>query len=615
MIFETLIVDNVIECCQSGTASGIRIDAGSGGSNNKTIGLKIIGNRIAISRGGEEPTHPSGIILKTGHGGGADRNQIKEALIADNLIEIGNGPGATNLGIGIVSGEIGASSNEISEVRIVGNKVRNRGALYAGIGVFVGDGSNDWYKPNIQPISYPQNNQIHDLWIQNNQLEGIRTDGISFLMGCCAAQKNSMQHIFILGNKMIGIGHPSGFRSTGIFVDGGHSPSRVEGKLTSENEMSHLMIHGNTIQLKPRIPGSGSDLISAGITVSGGENGTYKNNIQEVSITNNEIRSGGYTGISLLGGAGWPEDPATENRLSRLDLQCNHIVKKPATDLRTGVEGIALTGGLVGSENLLEEVLIRDNLVEEVLDDFSVELNPPACSNNVIRFAHQKRKLTFPQFANGSGITSELMLTNLSSEKALAGKIELLDGSGNPLTTGFAELGKRSSIDFIIAPLGIIQFRTDGVGGLVTGSARVEADQVIGGVLKFFLPGFGIAGVNHSESTPHGFSIPVARNKSLGLDSGVAIVNTGNLTTALKLTLRNEDGVIVNGGQENIEGFPSNGQIAKYISELFPNASTDSFNGILTVEVSTSGGKITGTALITGNVHREFTTLPVIPLR
>jgi hypothetical protein len=560
-----------------------------------------------------------------GHGGGSDNNQITDALIADNSIEFGSGPGETYSGINLVSGEIGASSNTISGVRIVGNEIQNDGALYAGISVAVGDGSTDWYKPNLRPISYPQDNRIQDLWIQDNRIEGIRTDGITFLLGCCAAQKNSMQRIFILGNQITNIGHPSGFRTTGIFIDGGHTPGRVEGNLTSQNEMAHLLIHGNTIRLTPRVQGSGFDLISAGITISGGEIGTSQNRIQDVSITNNEIHPGGYAGISVLGGAGWPEEPATEHRLSRLQIRCNRITERPAADLSTDrfhaserpvVEGISLMGGLLtGNDNLIEEILIRDNLVAGVLDDFSVELNPPASLNNVVRFANETRRLIFSQFANGSGFTSELVLSNLSAEETLTGRIEILDNDGNPITTGFVDLGPRSVIDFELAPLGNDSFTTDGSGDLVAGSARVEADHGIGGVLKFYLPGFGIAGVNRSESTPHGFSIPVKREMAQGLDSGVAVVNTGDLTIALKLTLRNKEGVSINGGVESIEDFPSNGHLAKFVSELFPSALTDSFEGTLTVEVITSGGKIAGTALVLGSARQEFTTLPVILLR
>jgi hypothetical protein len=60
--------------------------------------------------------------------------------------------------------------------------------------------------------------------------------------------------------------------------------------------------------------------------------------------------------------------------------------------------------------------------------------------------------------------------------------------------------------------------------------------------------------------------------------------------------------------------FVAKGHIAKFLSELFPDAALESFEGILTVEVSTPGGKIAGTALELGTEPGQFTTLPVMIL-
>ena len=49
-------------------------------------------------------------------------------------------------------------------------------------------------------------------------------------------------------------------------------------------------------------------------------------------------------------------------------------------------------------------------------------------------------------------------------------------------------------------PLGVLTISTHGRGELVSGSVRVIADEPIGGVLRFDLPGIGVAGVG--VSTP-----------------------------------------------------------------------------------------------------------------
>ena len=60
---------------------------------------------------------------------------------------------------------------------------------------------------------------------------------------------------------------------------------------------------------------------------------------------------------------------------------------------------------------------------------------------------------------------------------------------------------------------------TDGQGDVVVGSAVVTPDSTLGGVVRFELPGIGIAGVGASPSLSR-FIVPV-RRESGGINTGI----------------------------------------------------------------------------------------------
>lgn len=137
----------------------------------------------------------------------------------------------------------------------------------------------------------------------------------------------------------------------------------------------------------------------------------------------------------------------------------------------------------------------------------------------------------------------------------------------------------------------------------------VSSDRILGGVIRFNLPGFGIAGVGTSESLT-GFIVPVRREAG-GINTGVALQNTGTTAITIRLSLRDEAGVEV--ANRTIAGFAGRGHLAQFIDELFASADTNDFQGSLVVEV-VGVGRIAATALELGTQPGEFTTLPVTPL-
>ena len=110
--------------------------------------------------------------------------------------------------------------------------------------------------------------------------------------------------------------------------------------------------------------------------------------------------------------------------------------------------------------------------------------------------------LDFAHFANGDGITSDLVFVNVGTrpirpllyfydtEGALVSAESVVDVTGDLEVREDGSL----SIQTAMEPLGELTISTHGQGELVSGSVRVVAFGAIGGVLRFDLPGIGVAG-------------------------------------------------------------------------------------------------------------------------
>lgn len=168
-----------------------------------------------------------------------------------------------------------------------------------------------------------------------------------------------------------------------------------------------------------------------------------------------------------------------------------------------------------------------------------------------------------------------------------------------------------SSSAFTIPPLGVVTVSTFGMGPLSVGSARVTANGPLGGVVRFHIPGIGIAGVGESRPLDR-FLIPVRRNDT-GINTGVALQNAGDGPVTISLTLRDKTGTAVPGGTATIRNLVGRGHRARFLDELFPEANTQNFLGTISVEVT--GGMVAATALELGSKPGEFTTLPVTPVQ
>ena len=237
--------------------------------------------------------------------------------------------------------------------------------------------------------------------------------------------------------------------------------------------------------------------------------------------------------------------------------------------------------------------------------------------------------LDFAHFANGEGITSDLVFVNVETQPSgpaptpyqvaippIRPALYFYDKEGNPIAaetvvdvTEDLEITEDGSLSVRTAmePLGELTISTHGQGELVSGSVRVVSDGPIGGVLRFDLPGIGVAGVGASQPV-RDVLFPVRRQEG-GINTGVAVHNLGEEAMEVTCELM-QGGTVLN--DESIS-LAANGQSSWFINDVFTGADTSDFAGSVRC-AAPEEGMFTGVALELDAVNRIFTTLPVVPV-
>ena len=243
----------------------------------------------------------------------------------------------------------------------------------------------------------------------------------------------------------------------------------------------------------------------------------------------------------------------------------------------------------------------------------------------------QEAGLDFAHFANGAGIISDLVLVNRSTRPSGPGPtpfhtvilptrpaLYFYDKGGNPMdpesvvdltedleVTEDGALTVRTEME----PLGELTISTHGRGEVVSGSVKVISDGPIGGVLRFDLPGIGVAGVGASQ--PVRDAIFPARREG-DLSTAAAIRNLGE--EAMEVSCR-----LMSGGHRARRGGDSSGgQRAGspvHRRDVHKRPSTSDFVGSVRCMAPSEGeGMFTGVAVELDEDNQIFTTLPVVPV-
>ena len=221
----------------------------------------------------------------------------------------------------------------------------------------------------------------------------------------------------------------------------------------------------------------------------------------------------------------------------------------------------------------------------------------------------------FPHFANGDSTVSDVVLVNVDT-KAVTPVIRFYGPNGEQIfgdsvvdITGDLELTADGSLSVTggIPPLGERTISTNGRGALTSGSVRVASNGAIGGFLRFNSMLVGVAGVGSAE--PVNDAIFPARRKEGGINTGAALRNLE--PEAMTVTCRlMQGGEVRNNAKVELAG---DGQQARFINELFPDADTSDFTG--SVRCTAPLDKtFAGVTLEMDIGNRIFTTLPLVPI-
>ena len=237
-----------------------------------------------------------------------------------------------------------------------------------------------------------------------------------------------------------------------------------------------------------------------------------------------------------------------------------------------------------------------------------VPVDPPGSGN-------PQTTLDFAHFANGTGITSEMVFLNPSTQPSRPA-VYFYDTEGNPIPaesvvdlTGDLEITEDGAltVQTEMEPLGELTISTHGRGELVTGSVRVVSDGPIGGLLRFDLPGVG-AGVVGASPPLSDAIFPVRRQEG-GINTWAAIHNLESSPGLLHCDLMRE-GVLLDAASIPLE---ANGQTSWFIDQAFPAADTSDFAGSVRCD-AVGEGLFSAVALEMDPGTRIFATLPVVPV-
>jgi hypothetical protein len=196
-------------------------------------------------------------------------------------------------------------------------------------------------------------------------------------------------------------------------------------------------------------------------------------------------------------------------------------------------------------------------------------------------------ELYFPRVADGThedqwSWRTTLILSNRNNSGPAAVSINFVQEDGTPMMLGIQNL-TNSQFSFVVPLSGTLQLETTGIGNVKTGWARVQSDKELSGIAIFSLydgEGKYISEVGAPATAGlNAFSVFA----ELRTDTNTAIVFTNPNPSAAQatLTLRDDQGNSL-GSPINLT-IPENGEIAKYLTELFQGIVSPDFHGTIDV--------------------------------
>jgi hypothetical protein len=224
----------------------------------------------------------------------------------------------------------------------------------------------------------------------------------------------------------------------------------------------------------------------------------------------------------------------------------------------------------------------------------------------------------FPQFADGGGNTSSIILLNTSTTTE-TGTLQILDKNGLPFTVTQAGGTTDSSFRYSILQGGAFRFQTDGSPlGTRTGWVKVTPDSsqsapVGAGIFSFVLGSTLVAesGIPSTNPTTHAL---VYVDLSQGHNTGLAIANTGAAAADITFQAYRDDGLTEAGVVKGPLRLAAGGHDARFADEFILNL-PDEFVGVLDISSPVPFAALTVRTLTNERGDFLMTTFPVADLK
>jgi subtilisin family serine protease len=220
----------------------------------------------------------------------------------------------------------------------------------------------------------------------------------------------------------------------------------------------------------------------------------------------------------------------------------------------------------------------------------------------------------FPDFADGDGYTTSLLLLNTSGQQE-NGTLQFLDNSGNPLVVNQVGGNTNSSFPYSILPNGAFHFQTDGspadvkVGWVQITPAAGSQTPIGSGVFSYNPDKFLISesGIPSAASTTHA---RVYVDLSGNHDTGLAIANLSGTQASISVHAFQMDGVTEVGTSQGPFPLAANGHDARDAGQ-FISGLPAGFTGVLDISSTTPFAALTVRSLTNERNEYLFTTFPI----
>jgi sugar lactone lactonase YvrE len=220
----------------------------------------------------------------------------------------------------------------------------------------------------------------------------------------------------------------------------------------------------------------------------------------------------------------------------------------------------------------------------------------------------------FPQFVDGGGYTTSLILLNTSNAREM-GKLEIRDKDGNPLSVNQVGGTRDSSFNYSIEPGGLFRFQTDGFpADTKAGWLRLTPDAGTSTPV-----GSGVFGYNPNDVLVSEAGIPAASattharvyaDLSKNHNTGLAIANISNTGSNITINAYQKDGVTAAGASKPAVPLPANGYTAGFANG-FVTGLPAGFTGVLDISSPVPFAALTLRSLDNERGNFLMTTFPV----